>query len=433
MEKTADVWADEAVAAARNEAMDEDAQDAPLRIHICDFEIKQSPHTKFPILFKTIGDETLETFTEKTLKWMEDEQRPMYISADILPAFFMESHNDELMEAVRTLTEAAISGGKHRITFSTARYPPDYERHWSAISDLNNELRKYTQDVGEQSLSIHKAFLCPQDGVLVCFAAMYEEFFKKSSLGKTPSELAGEIVGGWVESHHQHAYKHDRRPRSRVLAPLPLPLPISMTREWANDEYMVRLLKSRGLFRGRRTRSTSRRAPPRRASHRTISRDRADSLVSGARPNGGRSPMSNGCLERLLHQVQRSGRTRDQYTRERECSKVTSRISSLYREKCEEVVSLRVEIETLKLQLELAKDKQEGERELETNQLRLEIKRLREAEKWQDAAYDKLARVKDSLLCDNKALEQEMENLRLSKKERRQKKKEKKNRNGKYE
>lgn len=427
MAKSADDWAEEAVSTARDEAMEQD-QEEPIRVHLTDFEIKQSPTSKFPILFKTVEDETLESFVENTLKWMEEEQRPMHISADILLAFFMQNQDEELMDAVRTLTEAAIAGGRHRITFSTARYPPDFERHWSAISDVNNALRTFTQKVGEQSLSIHKAFLTPQDGVLVCFAACYEEYYKKSSLGKTPSELAVQIVLGWVESHHRHAYQHPRRPKERVLAPLPLPLPIAMTKEWASDEYMVRLLKSRGLFRGRRTRSTSRRAPPRRQSHRTISRERADSLVSGARPNGGRSPNSNGCLERLLHQVQRGGRARDPYVRERECSRVTTRISGLYREKCQEVVNLRVEVETLKLQLEIQKDRQEGEQELEINRLRLEVKKLRETEKWQDAAYDKLARVRDALHCDNKALEEEMENLRLSKKERRQKKKEKKSR-----
>ena len=89
----------------------EQDQEEPIRVHLTDFEIKQSPTSKFPILFKTVEDETLESFVENTLKWMEEEQRPMYISADILLAFFMQNQDEELMDAVRTLTEAAIAGG----------------------------------------------------------------------------------------------------------------------------------------------------------------------------------------------------------------------------------------------------------------------------------------------------------------------------------
>lgn len=427
MAKTADDWAADAVETARVEVMEQE-EEQPLRVHISDFEIVETRATNYPIVYKTVGDVSMSTFTQETLDWMRDEQRPMHISADIVHCFFMEEQNEDLMATIRCLTEAAIEGGKHRISFSTARYNPDGERHWFSLSELNNEIRSYTQLIGEQSLSLHKAFLSPENGVLACFAQCYEEFYRKTSLGKTPSDLGVQIVIGWITQHHQHAYVHQRRPKKRILAPLPMPLPISMTKAWYEDEYMVRLLKSRGLFRGRRTRSTSRHAPPRRTSHRTVSRERSDSQVSGARPNGGRSPMSNGCLERLLHQVTKGGRTRDPYTREREASRVAGRISSLYQDKCAEVVSLRVEVETLKLQMDLMKDKREGDKELELNELRLELRRLKDNEKWQDASYDRLAKVKETLLYENKQLEEQLEDLKISKKERRQKKKEKKQR-----
>ena len=436
MWKSADAWAEEAVEAARVEVEDMDQGDAnasqgagedePLRVHLSDFEIEQSPHASTRILFKVPEEESLDEFIEATLDWMEKETRPMCISVDVFMRWFMEETNEALMACVKTLTEAAISGGLHRITFSTMRFVPDYERHWYTIGELNNEIRTYTQSIGEQALSLHKAFMSPQEGVLACFAACYAEFFNKSSLGKTPSELAVQQVLGWLVMHHKHAYIHKRRPKQRNLIPLPMPLPLSMTKEWAEDEYMVRLLKSRGLFRGRRARSSSRKSNTRRTSHRTLSRNRADSVVSGAMPRGGRSPMSNGCLERLLHQVMKSGRTRDNYQREREVSRVTGRISSLYKDKCAEVTGLRVEVETMKLQLDLLREKQEGESALEVNKLKLEVKRLRENERWQDASYDRLFKVKDALYHDKLSLEEELENLKLSKKERRQKKKDKK-------
>jgi ABC-type phosphate transport system auxiliary subunit len=138
--------------------------------------------------------------------------------------------------------------------------------------------------------------------------------------------------------------------------------------------------------------------------------------------------MSNGCLERLLHKVTRLRGDKNTHVRERETSRVAERISSLYKDKCSEVVNLRVEVETLKLQLDLMKDQREGENELELNSLKLEVKRLREAERWQDASYDRLFKVKETLRFENRDLEEQLENLRLSKKERRQKKKDRKNR-----
>ncbi len=423
--KSADDWADEALEAARTEAEAMEQDEEPLRIHLSDFPIEQSPLTNFPIVFKTPEEETWAEFLEATLDWMSQESRPMCISVDVIMRWFMEEQTEDIMAGVKTLTEAAISGGRHRITFSTARFPPDLERHWFSIGELNNQLRAYTQLVGEQSLSLHKAFLTPQEGVLACYAQCYDEYYRKTSLGKTPSELAAQIVLGWVSQHHRFAYQKERRPKKRNLAPLPMPLPVSLTREWAQDEFMVRCLKSRGLYRGRRTRSTSRRAPVRRTSHRSVSRDRADSVVSGAKPRGGRSPQSNGCLERLLCQVTKVGRNRDPYLRERDVSRVSNRIASLYKDKCQEVTGLRVEIETLKLQLDLLREQKQGDSELELNSLKLELKRLKENERWQDASYDRLAKVKDSLFHENKALEEELENLRLSKKERRQKKKDK--------
>ena len=78
--------------------------------------------------------------------------------------------------------------------------------------------------------------------------------------------------------------------------------------------------------------------------------------------------------------------------------------------------------------MDLMKDKREGDKELELNELRLELRRLKDNEKWQDASYDRLAKIKETLRYENQQLEEQLEDLKISKKERRQKKKEKKQR-----
>ena len=427
MSSSADNIAQEAIEAARGEKRKsleiEEAQ--PIHMHVADYHLEQWIYEP-EILFKQTGEESLDQFVEENISMMETESRPLYITYDIIINFFMEASEEELFKAMKTLMDFAINSGRHRVTFSTGRYCADFERHWASLSDVNNEVRRMTQEAGEQSLSLHKCFLSVQEGALATSAATYAEFQSKKSLGRMPSELAEQTLLNWIQRHHAHAYQQPRRPKRKVLAPLPLPLPVSLTHEYANDQFMVSILKSRGMFRGRRTRSSSRRAPPRRSSHRTVSRERSDSLVSGARtgPNGARSPNSLGILERLLQRVSKGGR--DQFTREREVEKVTGRIAAMYQQKCTDLTRLSIDFESLRLEMDLIKEKAESEKEAEIRSLRLELKRLKEEASWESSAYDKLFKIKDALHCENLQLKEDIENMKLSKRERRKAKKEKK-------
>ena len=428
MSQRADSLARDAIETARGEkrkSLEEEAA-KPIHLHVADYLLEPFT-TKVDIVFKQTGEETLEQFLEANIDMLESEERPMYVTYDVITNFFMEESEENLVNAVKALTEVAVASGRHRVTFSTGRFCADFERHWASLGDLNNEIRRVTQETGEQSLSLHKCFLTVQDGALATFAAAYAEFHSKKSLGRKPTEMAEQILLDWIQRHHIHAYQHPRRPKQKVLAPLPLPLPVSMTREYANDPFMVSVLKSRGMFHSRRARSTSRKAPLRRSSHRTISRERSESLVSGARPNGARSPNSLGLLERLLQRVSKGsnkGRQQD-FVREREAERVTSRIAGMYQQKCTDLTRLSIDFESLKLEMDLLKESRDTEREAEISNLKLEVRKLREAASWEQSAYDKLFRVKDGLHHENLQLKEELEALRLSKKERRKAKKEK--------
>ncbi len=428
MSSSADSIANEAIEAARGEKRKSlEADEAqPIHMHVADYQLEQWTNARPEIVFKQVGEESLDQFVEGNITMMEAESRPMYITYDIITSYFMEEYSEDIVKAMKTLTDFALDSGRHRVTFSTGRYCGDFERHWVSLSELNNEVRRMTQEAGEQSLSLHKCFLTVQDGALVTHAAMYAEFASKKSLGRMPTELAEQTLLDWIQRHHSNAYQQARRPKQKVLAPLPLPLPVSLTHEYANDQFMVSVLKSRGMYRGRRTRCTSRRAPPRRSSHRTLSRDRSDSVVSGARNgvNGARSPNSLGILERLLQRVSKGGK--DQFSREREAEKVTGRIAAMYQQKCAELTRLSIDFESLRLEMDLMKEKVDSEKEAEIRSLKLEVKRLREEASWESSAYEKLFKIKDSLHYENLQLKEEIESMKLSKRERRKAKKEKK-------
>lgn len=419
MTSIADVIANEAIKVRAEECWD------PIRLHITDFHIEQSPLTNTPVDIRLVKEESLEQFCEATIALMENEKHPLHISVDCLHQYFMEESTDDLMAAVRAVTDAAVESKRHRVTFSTLRYCPDLERHWSCLGQLNNRIRQHTIDSGEQLLSLHKIFLNPRSGSLETFGETYEEFARKSSLGSTPSELGAQIVLSWVVRHHQNAYMATRvTDNQKKLAPLPMPIPLSMSPDYASSDFMVSVLKSRGMFCGRRTRSTSRRGAPRRTSHRTISRDRSNSAVSGARPRGARSPASLGALERLLHQVSRNDASSHHQNRERDAGRVTDRLALLYRQKCEENTRLSLEVESQKLEIDLLHEKNR-ERESELVNVRAEVQNLRNTIQWQEARTD---RIKGELNQENRLLEDELANLKLSKKGKKQAKKEKRRR-----
>ena len=408
----------------------EKEKESPIYMHFSDYTIIGTvgqKHPKIPhIVYKEIKNQNFQEFCEGLLALMEREQRRLYITVDVLLAVFLEETQDDIESAIKAVTEAAEVSGRHQVTWSTARYAPDLERHWPDINDLNTFVRNHNARCGLQALSLHKIFLQPAgNGQYVTFAQMYEEFFSKKSLGRTPTEAAAALTRIWLTQHFQSAYNKPPQPSDKQLHPLALPLPLGMSPDFTNDEHMLNILKSRGLYRGRRSRSATKRTQQRKGSHRTLSRHRSDSMVSGARrEQGARSPNSVGLLERLLHRVARGRHSgRDPHGQERESARISEKISELYHAKCYELTQLNVAHESLKLEFDLLKERREVEAETEILRLKSENEHLRKLNDHTDKQYDRLARIKNDLYEENKRLYEDMEMLRLSKKERRAAKK----------
>ena len=427
-------WEEEETIGTQEEAQmqvepekEKESRESPIYMHFSDYTVDETGVSKSPhIVLKEIKNQNFQEFCEGLLSLMERERRPLFITIDVMLAVFLEETQEDLESAIKAVSEAAEMSGRHRVTWSTARYAPDLERHWPDINDLNTFIRNHTARCGLQALSLHKIFLQPAgNGQFVTFSQMYEEYFTKKSLGRTPTEAAATLTKIWLGQHFQSAYKNPPKPSDKQLHPLALPLPLGMSPDYVNDEYLLSILKSRGLYRGRRSRSASKKTQQRKGSHRTLSRERSDSMVSGARrAQGARSPNSIGLLERLLHRVAR-GRTstRDPHGQERESARISEKISELYHAKCFELTQLNVAHESLKLELELLKEKREVESETEILRLKAENEHLRRLNDYTDKQYDRLARIKQDLYDENKKLYEDMESLRLSKKERRAAKK----------
>ena len=395
----------------------------PIHLHYSDFDIETPAGSK--VKFIRMKEKSLQEFAEMLLSTMEREEREMYITVDVLTAFFLDESFTDITSVIKAVTEAAIESNKHRISWSSMRFYPDAERYWVEIGDLNTWIRKYTAQIGEQCYSLHKIYLKPKGNQLFTFAEMYNEWWHKSALGQVPSDAAAVVNATWTVKHHENAYKSPRMPREPRTEVLPIPCPLGMTDEYTKDEKILSILKVRGLYRGRRTRSASRRSATRKGSHRTISRDRSDSLVSGARPRGARSPNSVSALERLLNRVARMPRRDDPHSAEREAAKVTSRIAEMYTGKCQEVTKYQLECESLRLEMELIREARDIKMEGEVAKLKDENRYLKQAQSRSDRLADKLTDIKESLRFENEKLYEELQLLKLSKKERRAYKKNK--------
>ena len=393
----------------------------PIHLHYADFNIEAPAGAR--VKYILLKEKSLQEFGEMLLSTMERELRPMYVTIDVLSAFIYEESYEDITSVIKAVCEAAMESGRHRTTWSTLRFAPDAERYWSDIGDLNGWIRKYTAECGEQPLATHKVYLKPRGKQLFTFAEMYEEWWHKTSLGSRPSDGAAVVNSTWIEKHHASGYESPRMPREPRTDVLAIPCPLGLTDEFIKDDRMLAMLKSRGLYRGRRTRSTSRRPGARRASHRTVSRESADSLVSGARPRGARSPHSISILERLLNRVARMPKKDDPHASERETAKVTSRIAELYTGKCQDLTRAQLEIESLRLEIELVREARDVKMEAEVTKLREENKYLREAQARSDRLADKLTDIKESLRYENEKLFDELNLLKMTKKERRAHKK----------
>ncbi len=394
----------------------------PLHLHYADFNIETPAGAR--VKYVLLKEKSLQQFGEALMSAMETEQRAMFITVDVLSAFIYDESFEDITSVIKAVTEAAMESGRHRIVWSTLRHSPDAERYWSDIGDLNCWIRRYTAEIGEQNINLHKLYLKPRGNQLYTFAEMYLEWWHKSSLGSTPSEAAGVVNAEWVEKHHARGFSTPRMPREPRSDPLAIPAPLGMTPDFVNDEKLLAMLKSRGLYRGRQSRSATRRSTTRKGSHRTLSRDRADSLVSGGRRHGGaRTPDSVSALERLLNRVARMPRRNDPHSTERETVKVTTRIAELYREKCNQLTKVQLECESLRLELELVREAQDVKAEAELTKLRDENRYLREAQVRSDRLADKLSDIKEDLRHENSKLYDELQLLKMSKRERRAHKK----------
>ena len=393
----------------------------PIHIHYADFEIETPAGAK--VKYLVLKEKTLQEFGEMLLSSMEREQRQMLITVDVLTAFIYDESFEDITSVIKAVTEAAMESSRHRVTWSTLRFAPDAERYWSDIGDLNSWIRRYTAQTGEQNMALHKVYLRPKGNQLYTYAEMYEEWWRKSSLGISPSGAAAFVNATWVEKHHANGFQSPRMPREPRTDVLAIPCPLGMTSEYVDDERILSMLKSRGLFRGRQSRSASRRSTTRRGSHRTHSRERADSCVSGARPRGARTPDSVSALERLLNRVARMPRKSDPHSTERETAKVTARIAELYRGKCTELTKVQLESESLCLELELCKEAHDFKMEAEITKLRDENRQLREAQVRLDRLADKLTDIKEDLRHENSKLLDEIQMMKMTKRERRAHKK----------
>ena len=414
-----DLLVDEAMEMARSNKPNGE-KEKPFHLHIADYPVEYNGPE---VTIRTAEEDSLCEFTEGLLAAMEATDRPMLITIDIINRYFMQEELEDMKAAITSLSEAAVTSGKHRITWSTMRFCPDLERFWGEVNVLNTFIRNTTVKTGEQMLSLHKIYLAPANGQVVTCPENYKEFVDKSSLGRNPSIKGVAINIDWVVKHHKGAYFHPRNPSERVVGDLTTPIPLGLTAAFTNNVIFLNMLKSRGLYRGRKVRSVSRGNLRRRTSHRTRSRERSDSCVSGARPRGERSPVSISILERLLNRVATGGSTQSRKGQERETRKVTEKIANMYQAKCNEVTQLAIDLETMKLELDLMKEKKKMELDEQSSMVRRENEHLKQALDWADDNVMRLEQTRDSMHKENMALIEELQLVKMNKKDRRAAKK----------
>ena len=309
---------------------------------------------------------------------------------------------DELKECVDNIVEAWKSNKRHRVVFGTAVFIPNEVEQWAATAEFNAHVMKANAAMKMQPLRLHRAFLVKQTGenILCVDGRKFIEHNAKQGLGSTMTIDALKIVVKWLLLHHKKGMFNKNIPPSNMDNVGMQPTPLGYTLGYYDVPEMTRIMKVRGIFISRRSRSVSRKR-----------------LGSGGKPakrvlstEQGRTPRKQRIAsveveeptQILLRKVSEAYKLNaDMYNCDRSAEKEKERakldaIFLLFAEKSEKLKKLEKEYnELLKMKTPVSKDvsKQEAE-----------IKRLRDINRdlkadnhWQRAEMNRLRkRLQDS-------------------------------------
>ena len=171
---------------------------------------------------------------------------------------------DDVKGAIDTVVDCWRLNTRHRVVFTTLIFTPNEVEEWGNIAEVNGHIHQANKQMSMQPLRIHRIFLSKQRGenVLVVNGSRFVEFNNKTGLGDTPTLEALKLIVKWILLHHRRGMFNRDVPASCPETALMMPTPLGFTEGYHNCTILSQILRQRGQFVSRRSRSTSRRREP---------------------------------------------------------------------------------------------------------------------------------------------------------------------------
>ncbi len=322
---------------------------------------------------------------------------------------------EELKECVDNIQEAWRVNKRHRVCFATAVFVPNEVEQWSMTAEFNAHVMKANAAMVMQPLRIHRAFLVKQQGenILCVDGKKFMEHNAKHGLGSTMTIEALKTVVKWLLLHHKKGMYNKNIPASNVDNMGLQPTPLGYTLGYFDVPEMQKIMKLRGLFISRRSRSVSRK----RMGSTSKPVKRVLSTEQGRTPRKQRIPSVE--LEEptqiLLRKVSEAYRINaDMYNCDRSAEKERERakldaIFLLFAEKSEKLKKMEKEYNEL-LQMKTPVSKDPCKQEEEVKRLRDINRDLKADNYWQ---RQEMNRLRKRLQDANRDLDDMMIDLKI--------------------
>ena len=304
---------------------------------------------------------------------------------------------DDLKEAVDNIVEAWKANTRHRVVFTTSVFIPNEVEQWPLVAEFNAHVMKANASMQMQPLRLHRIFLVKQAGenILCVDGRKFIEHIAKHGLGSTVTIEALKTAVKWLLLHHKKGMFNKEVPPSNMDNAGIQPTPLGYTSGYYDVPEMAKIMKTRGLFVSRRSRSASRK--------RLGSSDKPPKRVLSTEQ--GRTPRKQRIVGKeleeptqiLLRKVSEAYRLNaDMYNMDRSAEREKERakldaIFLLFAEKSERLKKLEKEYNEL-LQIRTPVSKDPTKQEAEIKRLRDNIKDLRADNQWQRAELNRLRR-----------------------------------------
>ena len=205
-------------------------------------------HEKRTVRWVCFDATTLVATNQVVMRFINDPTSKRVI-IDCYAKFLLTEPAADVMEAVRSIRNAAATVYNSYICFSSGLFPPQLELMWGKIADFNLFTRNINISMRMSPLSNHKSVLKKGKGLakLACKGECWIEKVNNTGLGLNLSELGQERLQDWFNKHLLNGMSAEVSHNTSCTVNDGTPCALQFTPGYKTPE-MVLLLKQLGSF-----------------------------------------------------------------------------------------------------------------------------------------------------------------------------------------